>query len=253
MTSRDPPSNYEALKDIAKAARKIKASPPITPPTIAPVLLTEEFDAASGVDVTEKDAASAVELDVPVEEGEVFDGVAVVGMEELDEIGLYKTPRLRVEREDLFGKLETEATKRNESQDRESMQAKEKEATGFIPCDGGKACSFTASIGAEVGIDTIRRKAAAGCWNDIRRAKSPESVYGIDPASKAVLCSSRLIWVPIQKTTGRTEGGYLTSPKPIPRLQSAVFEKTEASREREARGLRTARSKDLLPNGQHRT
>ena len=83
---------YIRRKNIAKAARKIKASPPITPPTIAPVLLTETLKGPET-----KDAASDdVELDVPVEEGEVFDGVAIVGLNELDEVGVAATRKISV-------------------------------------------------------------------------------------------------------------------------------------------------------------
>lgn len=72
----------------------IKASPPRTPPTIAPVLLTEDVGVSEGVlriveddasDVAD-DAVDAVELSVPVEEGELIDGVASVDSEELDDV-----------------------------------------------------------------------------------------------------------------------------------------------------------------------
>lgn len=69
------------------------ASPPITPPTIAPVLLlTDEFEGFEAAAVVADEAlnvVNGVELDVTVtvEEGEVFDGACFVGMEELDEVG----------------------------------------------------------------------------------------------------------------------------------------------------------------------
>lgn len=75
-------------KKIAKPARKIKASPPITPPTITPVLLAENFkepEAAVVVD-NASDIVDDVELDLAAEEGEGFDGASIVGMEELDEV-----------------------------------------------------------------------------------------------------------------------------------------------------------------------
>lgn len=74
-------------KKIAKPARKIKAIPPITPPTITPVLLAENFkEPEAAVVDNASDIVDDVELDWAVEEGEGFGGASIVGMEELDEV-----------------------------------------------------------------------------------------------------------------------------------------------------------------------